>query len=94
MVNSHGDPKSPNSWGYSAPSKWPNFMASKLGVILTTYKSWDDPPSGCWGYERKLVEVMSHVYHRDLLAIMFIIVFFHKIHYSEIRVLTKEDVMR
>ena len=28
-----------------SPSKWPYFMAHKWGVILTTYKSWDDPPS-------------------------------------------------
>ncbi len=34
--------KSP-SWGCS-PSKWP-FMASEWR-LLTTYKSWDDPPSG------------------------------------------------
>ena len=33
--------KSPN-WG-CFPSKWP-FMAYKCG-LLTTYKSWDDPPS-------------------------------------------------
>ena len=28
------------------PCKWPNFMAYKWGErLLTTYKSWDDPPS-------------------------------------------------
>ena len=26
------------------PSKWP-FLGLSMGVILTTYKSWDDPPS-------------------------------------------------
>ena len=36
--------KSPK-WGYS-PDKWPNSMAYKWGVILTTYIHWDDPPSG------------------------------------------------
>ena len=29
-------------WGF--PSKWPVYGLS-MGVILTTYKSWDDPPS-------------------------------------------------
>ena len=37
MVN-----KSPN-WDYSL-SKWP-CHGLQMGVILTTYKSWDDPPS-------------------------------------------------
>ena len=36
--NNHGDRKSPK-YGKRSPSKWPNFMAYKSGVILTTYPS-------------------------------------------------------
>ena len=32
---------------WTSPSKWPNFMAFLIGVILATYESWDDPPSSC-----------------------------------------------
>ena len=42
VVNNHGDSKSPRP-GVVGPL--PNVMAYKWGVILTTYKSWDDPPS-------------------------------------------------
>ena len=35
---------SPVRNGCGTPSKWP-FCGLKMGVILTTYKSWDDPPS-------------------------------------------------
>ena len=41
VVKNHGDRKPPN-WGLSL-SKWPKWLI--IGVILTTYKSWDDPPS-------------------------------------------------
>ena len=34
---------SPSKWG-CVPSKWPNFMAYKWG-LLTIQSSWDDPPS-------------------------------------------------
>ena len=44
VVNNYGDRKSPKDPGCST-SKWPNFMVFFPGVILTTYKSWDDPPS-------------------------------------------------
>ena len=37
--------KSPK-WGYS-PYKLP-FHGLYMGVILTTYKSWDDPPSSLY----------------------------------------------
>ena len=37
--------KSPKDRGCGTPSKWPNFIAYKWGVILTTYDTWDDPPS-------------------------------------------------
>ena len=42
VVNNHGE-SVPYRSGCS-PSKWP-FMAYKMGMILTTYKSWDAPPS-------------------------------------------------
>ena len=42
MVNNHGDHKSPKESGCGTPSKWPNFMAYKYGVILITEtKSWE-----------------------------------------------------
>ena len=46
MVNKHGNTvnRSPK-YGFS-PSKWPNSMAEiNGGDPITTYKSWDDPPS-------------------------------------------------
>ena len=33
------------------PYKWPNFMACFFGVSITTYKSWDDPPSTSYKWE-------------------------------------------
>ena len=43
--NNHGDRKSPNSGKVPLPNGI--FIAYKWGwsVILTTYKSWDDPPN-------------------------------------------------
>ena len=43
MVQHHGDCKSPK--GRVLPLPNCGFMAYKMVVILTTYKSWDDPPS-------------------------------------------------
>ena len=37
--------KSPKTWGCGTPSKWPNSMAYKWGLILTTGSNWDDPSS-------------------------------------------------
>ena len=32
--------------GVNSPSKWPAIHGLQMGgVLLTTYKSWDDPPS-------------------------------------------------
>ena len=43
---SHGDPISPLRIGLWRPlPKWPKCMAYKMGVILTAYESWDDPPN-------------------------------------------------
>ena len=45
VVNNHGDHVRPQ-FRCGTPSKWPNSLHGLyMGVILTTYKSWDDPPS-------------------------------------------------
>ena len=43
--NNYGDRFRPREGSGWSSCNWPNFMAYKWGVILTTYKSWDDPPS-------------------------------------------------
>jgi len=45
VVNNHGDSdrKSPKDQVVPLPNGL--VMAYKMGVILATYKSWDDPPS-------------------------------------------------
>ena len=44
MINNHGDRVRPLRMGLWDPCQMAMNMAYK-GVILTTYKSWDDPPS-------------------------------------------------
>ena len=45
VVKNHGDGESPFRSGCGTPFKWPKCLIH--GGFLTTYKSWDDPPSSC-----------------------------------------------
>ena len=54
--------KSPK-WGYS-PYKWPNSMAYKWR-LLTTYKSWDDPPSMAICLQEKQVSLLVGLSRRS-----------------------------